>query len=93
MLRTTLRRTTQSAFSGQATQLIAQQARRSYADAAPAKSENLKLSLSVPHKSIYSNKEVYVPEVPCLVYVACFIDHCVDCFIRSVLCRLLSCRC
>lgn len=68
MLRTTLRRTTQSAFSGRPTQFIAQRARRSYADAAPAaKSENLKLSLSVPHQSIYSNKEVYVPRRPCIV--------------------------
>lgn len=64
MLRTSLQRTTQSALSRPATQftrVATPLCRRAYADAAPAKSDNLKLSLSVPHKSIFSNKEVYAP--------------------------------
>ena len=58
MLRTTLSRASIARPSTQFTRLVL--LRRGYADA-PAKSENLKLSLSVPHKSIYSNKEVYSP--------------------------------
>jgi len=63
MFRTALRRTTPSAFTRPTTQvnrLPSSLIRRGYADA-PAKSENLKLSLSVPHRSIFSNKEVYFP--------------------------------
>jgi hypothetical protein len=76
MLRTALRRTAQSAFPRQSTQSttpFAALCRRGYADAAPAKtSENLKLSLSVPHKSIFSNKEVYVPySIPSSFKVTC----------------------
>ena len=61
MLRTGARRTVLSAFSRptQVNCLINPAFRRSYADA-PAHSENLKLSFSVPHMSIFANKEVFV---------------------------------
>lgn len=60
MFRTSLRRTLSTALASPArpsslpaTPLV----RRTYAEA--AKSETLKLSFSVPHQSIYANKEVY----------------------------------
>lgn len=63
MLRTAFTRTNASAITRSATQfnrLAAPVLRRGYADAAPKSTDTLKLSMSVPHQSIFSNKEVYV---------------------------------
>ena len=62
MLQPALRRTILSAFAHPARvnclpRLAFPVARRGYADAPP--SGELKLSLTVPHQSIFSNKEVY----------------------------------
>ena len=59
MFRTSIRRTNLRALAqstSQTNRLPALVVRRGYADA--AKSENLKLSFSVPHQSIFANKEV-----------------------------------
>lgn len=64
MLRTAFSRTNASAIVRSATQVnrfAAPVLRRGYAEAAPKSSDTLKLSMSVPHQSIFSNKEVYVP--------------------------------
>lgn len=59
MLRTAVRRTNLSALArpAQVNCLAGSVFRRTYADA--PKTENLKLSFSVPHMSIFVNKEVY----------------------------------
>ena len=65
MFRTALRRTPLAALSAPAKPNClpaALLARRTYADA-PAHSDKLKLSFSVPHQSIYVNKEVYRPHI------------------------------
>jgi len=60
MLRPAIRRTNISALTRSTTvnRLTPSLFRRTYADA-PEKSENLKLSFTVPHMSIFNNKEVY----------------------------------
>jgi hypothetical protein len=66
MLRTVFYRTNSSALTrstAQFNRLVNPVLRRGYAEAAPKTSDTLKLSMSVPHQSIFSNKEVYVPPV------------------------------